>query len=113
VASDLNGAFDPAPPGNIGDRDTVTFQGYRFTLIEAQSVNGDFGSWRVYVYDQSAHSLTPLSIRTPGGSTAFGNPTATVVNDPSGHRTLVATLYVFSEGASDGEAGPLIYYKRF
>jgi hypothetical protein len=99
--------------GSIGGRDYVTFDGYPFTVIEAQSTPGSFASWRVYLWDQTAQLLTPLAPNTPGHSTAFGNPKVSIVTDPSGRRALVSSLFVFSEGAGPGEAGPLVYYNEF
>ncbi len=57
--------------------------------------------------------MTKLNIRTHGVSSSFGNPTATVITDPSGFRAVVMTLFLFSEGAAPGEAGELIYYRRY
>jgi photosystem II stability/assembly factor-like uncharacterized protein len=46
---------------------------------------------------------------THGGSTAFANPTATMLRDPEGRDALMATLFVPMEGAAPGEAGSLLY----
>jgi hypothetical protein len=113
IATDINGAFNPPPGGNIGDRDHLTFLGYPFTLIEAQSVKNDWGSWRVYLYDETARTMTPLSINSAGGSVSFANPTSTVIRDPTGKRALVATMFIHSAGSAPGEAGPLIYYATY
>jgi hypothetical protein len=40
--------------GGIGGRDSLTFQGYPFTVLEAQGIAGDWSSWRVYVGDETA-----------------------------------------------------------
>jgi hypothetical protein len=98
--------------GNIGGRDTAEWNGSRVTLIEGQLRKGDWGSWRVFRYDRQARAAWPLPIRTPGGSTAFANPTVTVLRSPSGAPAVLATMYVFSEGAAPGEAGPLLYYRE-
>ena len=46
---------------------------------------------------------------THGGSTAFANPTATMLRDPAGRDALMVTLFVPMEGAAPGEAGSLLY----
>ena len=112
-APELNQAFNPEPGGNIGDRDHLTFEGYQFTLIEAQSVKSDWSSWRVYLYDHLAQRIYPLNIRTHGGSFAFGNPTATQVVTPDGRNALAVTLFLFGEGAAANEAGPLVFVKKY
>jgi hypothetical protein len=105
---------------HIGDRDEIVFRGYGFRLVEAQTRRDDWSSWRVYLYDETAagrgdtlHAMTKLNVRTHGLSSSFGNPTATVVTDPGGRRAVVMTLFLFSEGAAAGEAGELIYYRRY
>ena len=71
---------------------------------------GDFGSWRVYLYDRAAGTAQRLSIVTHGGSRAFANPTATMLRDPAGRQAVMATLFVPMEGAAPGEAGSLLYH---
>jgi hypothetical protein len=96
--------------GNIGGRDDVEWNGARLRLIEGQLRRGDWGSWRVFRFDRAAGKAHPVPIRTHGGSVAFGNPKATVLRAPSGRAAVLATMFVFSEGAAPGEAGPLLYY---
>lgn len=97
--------------GNIGGRDSARVS-ERIFLIEGQLRPRDWGSWRVFRYDPATKRAWPLGIRTHGGSTAFANPTVTALRSPQGVSALVVTLFVFSEGAADGEAGPLIYYRE-
>lgn len=111
IATDINSLLPVG--GNIGDRDSVVFRGYPFTLIEAQSTKNDQSSWRTYVYDETAGTMTQLTPQTDAGSYAFANPTATVITDPSGHRALVATMFIPSEGSAANEAGPLIYWNEY
>lgn len=99
--------------GNIGDRDQAGFLGYGFGLIEGQYTKGDFGSWRVFLYDYQTGNADRTSIQTDGGSTAFANPTLTALKTPSGARAMLVTLFVPSEGAAPGEAGELLYYKTY
>jgi Bacterial Ig domain len=99
--------------GNVGDRDALLYQGRPYSLVEAQSTKDDFGTWRPYLFDRTANSLTRLQIDTHAGSTSFGNPTYTELRLPGGDRGFVSTQFVFSEGARGGEAGSLFYYRSF
>ena len=67
----------------------------------------DWSSWKVYLVDETR--ATPLAFATDGGSHAFANPSAEVV-DLHGQPTLVVSLFVPQEGAAPGEAGSLVYY---
>jgi hypothetical protein len=96
--------------GNIGDRDSLVLGGESFTLVEGQYTKGDFGSWRVFLYSPRSGTARALAIRTPGGSSAFANPAATVLRGPDGVPTLAVSLFLPSEGAAPGEAGQLVYY---
>lgn len=98
--------------GNIGDRDAVVFNGYNFGVIEGQGAKGDFGTWRTYLYDYQTGNADTLHIVTDGGSKAFANPTITSLTI-NGQRALVITLFVPSEQSAAGEAGELIYYKKY
>jgi hypothetical protein len=95
--------------GNIGDRDHLRYLGRGYDLVEAQGRRGDFASWRVYLYDRAAGTAERLEVVTHGGSTAFANPTATMLRDPEGRDALMVTLFVPMEGATPGEAGSLLY----
>ena len=99
--------------GNVGDRDALLYQGGPYSLVEAQNRKNDFGTWRPYLFDRTANSLTRLQIKTHAGSTSFGNPTYTELTLPGGDRGFVSTQFIFSEGAAQGEAGPLFYYRSF
>ena len=99
--------------GNIGDRDAAIFDGVLYTLYEVQYAKGDFGSWRVYLRDGRTDTAGYLPIVTHGGSTAFANPTITAITSPAGRPAIVATMFLPSEGAAPGEAGPLIYYREY
>jgi hypothetical protein len=96
--------------GNIGDRDHLRWRGRDYDLVEAQGRRGDFASWRVYLYDRAVRTAQRLNIVTHGGSTAFANPTATVLRDPAGRQAVMVTLFVPGEGAAPGEAGSLLYH---
>jgi hypothetical protein len=95
--------------GNIGDRDHLRYLGRDYDLIEAQGRRGDFASWRIYLYDRAAGTAERLEVTTHGGSTAFANPTATMLRDPAGRDALMVTLFLPMEGAAPGEAGSLLY----
>lgn len=98
--------------GNVGDRDATVFKGYSFGLIEGQGIKGDFGSWRTYLYDYQTGNADTLHIVTNGGSKAFANPAITRLQI-NGQPAFVITLFLPSEGAAPGEAGELIYYKKY
>ena len=95
--------------GNIGDRDHPRHLGRDYDLVEAQGRRGDFATWRVYLYDRAAGTAEQLRIVTHRGSTAFANPTATVLRDPTGRPSLMVTLFLPTEGAAPGEAGSLLF----
>ena len=98
--------------GNIGDRDAAVYKGYNFGVIEGQGTKGDFGTWRTYLYDYQTGNADTLHIVTDHGSKAFANPTITntVIN---GQNAILVTLFVPSENSGSGEAGELIYYKKY
>lgn len=99
--------------GNIGDRDSLVFRGHQYGLIEGQYVNGDFGSWRTFLYDYRTGKADAAHIRTDGGSTAFANPSITALRAPNGRKAVLISLYLPSEGAAPGESGQLIYYRTY
>jgi hypothetical protein len=84
--------------------------GQRMALVEAMgSVNG---SWATYLYDETHRAARRLDIRTDKRSTAFANPTVTVLRAPSGARAIVVTLFVPVSGAARGEVGELVYFRE-
>jgi hypothetical protein len=95
--------------GNIGDRDHLRYLDNDYDLVEAQGRRGDFATWRIYLHDRAAGTAQRLEIVTHGGSTAFANPTATMLRDPEGHDAVMVTMFVPMEGAAPGEAGSLLY----
>ena len=108
----LHLGFGAGPQGSIGDRDQIIIDGVRLELHEAQYVPHDYTSWRPFLIDPRSETPRPLAIKTGGGSRSFGNPTATELTSPDGRPAVFVTVYVFSEGAASGEAGPLIYYRE-
>lgn len=99
--------------GNVGDRDSFSYQSYSYSLIEARSIKNDYGSWRPYLFDRTLNTLTQLVLQTNGGSTSFGNPTYSQMRLPSGQIGFVSTEFIFSQGAKAGEGGELIYFKPY
>jgi hypothetical protein len=97
--------------GNIGDRDEDNFQGSSFLISEGQLRAGDFGSWRVFLTDQTSGRTVQLNVRTHAGSQAFANPTLSVLPSPNGGQAVVATYFVPADRAASGEAGELIFYR--
>ena len=96
--------------GHIGDRATFTYRERQFMLIEGETVPGDWASWRLFLYDSTAGTVEPLEIRTDGGSHAFSNPAVEIVTI-NGQQSLLMTMYLFTEGAAEGEDGGLLYYQ--
>jgi hypothetical protein len=97
--------------GDIGDRDSMPFDGIGYRLVEGQLAKGDFGSWRTFLFSWPTGAKR-LNVHTHGGSTAFANPTFTPVRAPTGGTAIVVTMFLPREGAAPGEAGELIYYRK-
>lgn len=107
---DLDAAMEAAGVvGHIGDRATFTYRGRPFMLIEGETIPGDWASWRLFLHDPHAGTVEPLDIKTDRGSRAFSNP-AVEIATIDGQPSLVMTMYLFSEGAAEGEDGGLLYY---
>lgn len=98
--------------GHIGDRATFAYRGRSFMLVEGETVPGDRASWRLFLHDLKTGTVEPLDIRTDGGSRAFSNPGVEFVTI-DGQPSLLVTMYLFAEGAADGEDGGLLYYQTF
>jgi hypothetical protein len=113
VNTALDNAFHPMPGGEIGGRDYLSFKGCPFTVVEAQSVLGNWGSWHVYLYDETSSTMTQVPVRTIGGSTSLGNPKVAVITDPNGKPALVVSYFIFAQNVAPGEAGPLVFYTEF
>ncbi|MEY2514327.1 MAG: hypothetical protein QOJ89_1685 [bacterium] len=98
--------------GNLGDRAELAFEGHRFAVLEAQSIKGDFGSWRWYLYDRDRAEARLLALHAPAGSYAFGNPTVKTLPGPDGQPLLLVSGYAFAQGAAPAEAGQFIALRR-
>ncbi|KAJ6549560.1 hypothetical protein DFH09DRAFT_1169030 [Mycena vulgaris] len=96
--------------GNIGDRDAFAFDGFQF---QGQGTFGDFGSFRTFLYDFSTGNADQVSVTTARGSTVLANPSISTIKSPDGQNTVDVGMFLPSEGAATGEAGPLIYYRTF
>ena len=99
--------------GNIGDRDDGAFLGEEYIVQEVQFAAGDWSSWRVFLYEVSADNFALLNIKSHSGSTAFANPTFTVLKSPNGADCVVVTYFVPQEGAKSGESGQWIFYTEY
>lgn len=103
--------------GNHGDRRAFAFGGRAWRVYEAQGRTGDFGTWRVLLYDAASRRFQPLALSTATVShatTSFGNPTVQVLRDPGGHgMALVVTIFVFSTPRSAPAPGELVFYQPF
>ncbi len=110
IAAAAAAAYRPVR-GNIGGRDTVRVDGAVQGVFEVQHRKNDFGSWRIYLEDESG-AVSPVPVTTHGGSTAFANPKVTAITSPSGVPALAVTLFLPVEGAAAGEAGELIHFRE-
>lgn len=91
----LNRLLDAHVNGNMGDRTFIVYQGRPYTVIEGQGNLHDFPSFRLYLHDEAANTLTLLPISTPNGNPGLGNASLSVVRDASGNTKLVMPMYVF------------------
>jgi hypothetical protein len=109
-----NPSISPSIGGSIGDRDSIVFKGRAFSVIEAQATT-DPGTWRTYLFDREDDTMFRLGAQSPGGSTAFQNPTLTQIKAPdgSGADAIVSTYFIPSQGAAAGEAGEMVMWKKF
>ncbi|MEU0964481.1 hypothetical protein ABZ357_03210 [Streptomyces sp. NPDC005917] len=98
--------------GNIGDRSRIELLGRPVVLIEGQRLRDDFGSWSTYAYDPASGRADRLSLRTPGGSRAFANPSATLLTDPDGRPALLVSVFIPKEESAPGESGELVYWRE-
>ncbi|WP_199548770.1 hypothetical protein [Streptomyces sp. N35] len=97
--------------GNIGDRSPVTLDGRDLVVIEGQRLRDDFASWRTYIYDPRRGRADLLTLRTHGASTAFANPSVSLLTSPSGRPALLISAFIPQEGAADGEAGQMLFWR--
>jgi Ca2+-binding RTX toxin-like protein len=98
--TNLNQLLDVYTNGNMGDRTFMIYQGKPYTVVEAQTTPFDFLSFRLYLYDELANTLTPLSIPTPGENQGVGNVSVSAINDASGNMKLFMSMYVFGAGSN-------------
>jgi hypothetical protein len=95
--------------GKIGDSEVFEVGPAVYKLVEAQveppSSGKSFGSWRLFLVNNSAGTVQRLSPALAGGALSLGNPTLTFVTLPNGGPALVFTCYVFSENASSTPPG--------
>lgn len=95
--------------GNYGDRDDFV-NGGDYIIYEAQLVRDRWDTWRSVLYDSSANLYQKLDPYTQARSIAFGNATVSKLPLPNGTEGYFVSYFIFSEGASPGEAGALIFY---
>lgn len=98
--------------GNIGDRDALEDQGRSLLLVEGMKVKDDWSSWGLYLVDRRTFEASPVRLTTHRGSRSFANPTVTACVSPQGKRCLVVTLFLPAQGAAEGEAGELLFYRE-
>ncbi len=110
--------------GSIGDRDFIEYRGHGFTFLEAQLIQSDWRTFRIFLYDDelgaqdragfpAAPAVPPsvhVFLHTHLGSSSFTNFTISEVT-LDGQRALVMAVFIPNEGARGDEAGELIYYR--
>ena len=99
---------------NIGDRDSIVYNGITYTIHEADGgpANANFDKWRLFLYNHSSKTAIKLNMNTPKGGIVFANPTISIVKKPGdiSRQVLVVALFVPSENGKD-PAGTYVYYK--
>jgi len=108
-----NKLIDKGVNGNIGDRDYGWIFAGEYNVQEGQLKKGDWASWRAWLYDYDLEDFWLLDVTTHGGSTAFCNPTFTVLTSPNNKPCVVVTYFLPSEGAAPGELAELIFYTEY
>jgi hypothetical protein len=98
--------------GNIGDRDSVVFDGAQLNIHEGQLTKGDWASWRVFLYDPATARADRVAVQTHKGSVSFANPSFSILPGPTGSAVIVVTLFLPVSGSATGEAGELLYFRR-
>jgi hypothetical protein len=99
--------------GNHGGRRQFAAPGgHAWRIYEAQRYVNVSGSWRLLLYDVTARTWKLLRVTTPGGSTAFANPTVSLLPSPRATHAnaVVMTTFVPSAGSAPGESGEAISY---
>jgi len=95
--------------GKIGDAEVFQVGVTVYRLVEAQadppSSGNTFGSWRLFLVNQTAGTVQQLRPALAGGARSLGNPTLTFVTLPNGTPALVFTCFVFSENANSTPPG--------
>jgi hypothetical protein len=107
IAPEVDASLESFFGGNIGDRDEVRIEGRDFLFLETQLRKNDWTSWRVHLrVDRGDFRAIPF--RTPGWSTSFANPSATMLNLPGGRPGLALSLFLPSQGNAPREAGQML-----
>ena len=107
----LQGTHLVAQEGNIGHMPPTIWQDWRVWLYFFAPGEGDTPTG-------ASQNVTMLNITTHGGSTAFGNPSWTMLPCPSSSSSssssscLFVSYFLFSEGAAPGEAGVCAFVQQ-
>lgn len=116
--------------GNIGQRAPgwIPIDGSHLVIQEANIGSMPptiWEDWRVWLYyygedegdvplGREDSSIMMLDLKTHGGSTAVGNPSFSIVSCPDDKSSmcLFVSYFLFGEGAAEGEAGVVAFFKR-
>ncbi len=93
--------------GKIGDGEAFQVGSTAYKLVEAQvNPTGDgFGSWRLFLVNETAKTAVMLNPMLSGGAQSLGNPTLTFITPGNGVPALVFTCYVFGENSGGTPPG--------
>lgn len=96
----LNKAMRSIGVQQIGQMSTFQYQGNTYTLIEGQITNGDFGSFKLYIYNEDSSYLKNLNVTTPGGSYSIANPRISIHYNASGAADSIIGTYALLSASS-------------
>ena len=96
----LNTAMHNVGVAQVGQMSTFQFRGNTYTLLEGQSINGDFGSFKLYIYNEDSNFLQRLSVTTLGGSYSIANPRTGIHYDSAGNADGIIGTYALLYASS-------------
>ena len=89
----LNTVMRTAGVSSVGQMSTFQFRGNTYILLEGQTIFGDFGSFKLFIYNEDSNYLQKLSVTTPGGSYSIANPRLGIHYDSSGNADGIIGSY--------------------
>ena len=96
----LNAAMHNSGVAQVGQMSIFQFRGNTYTLLEGQTIFGDFGSFKLFIYNEDSNYLQKLSVTTPGGSYSIANPRLGIHYDSSGNADGIIGSYALLYASS-------------